>query len=37
MIWNGTDQFGKSVGSGVYIYRITSENRALIGKMMMLK
>ncbi|MAE42516.1 hypothetical protein CMO93_01985, partial [Candidatus Woesearchaeota archaeon] len=22
MLWNGTDQFGKSVGSGIYIYRI---------------
>jgi len=37
MVWNGTDQFGKSVGSGVYIYRIVSGNRALTGKMMMLK
>ena len=37
MVWNGTDRFGKSVGSGVYIYRIVSGNRALTGKMMMLK
>jgi len=37
MIWNGTDQFGKSVGSGIYIYRITSGKRALTGKMMLLK
>ena len=37
MVWNGTDQFGKSVGSGVYIYRIVSGNRALTGKMMLLK
>ncbi len=37
MVWNGTDQFGQSVGSGIYIYRITSGKRALTGKMMLLK
>ena len=35
--WNGLDSRGTQVASGVYIYRIEAQNRALTGKMMLLK
>ncbi|MFQ6677399.1 MAG: FlgD immunoglobulin-like domain containing protein [Fidelibacterota bacterium] len=35
--WNGTDSQGIQVASGVYIYRVEAQNRALTGKMMFLK
>ncbi|MCF7884633.1 MAG: T9SS type A sorting domain-containing protein [Candidatus Cloacimonetes bacterium] len=38
IIWDGTNQFNKKVGSGVYYYQIISnENRLGSGKMLMLK
>ena len=35
--WQGRDQVGRSVPSGVYIYRITANRRVLTGKMLLLK
>ncbi len=35
--WNGLDSRGTQVASGVYIYRIEAQDRALTGKMMLLK
>jgi hypothetical protein len=35
--WNGMDSHGTQVASGVYIYRVEAQDRALTGKMMLLK
>ena len=35
--WNGVDNVGVAVASGVYIYRVEANNQALTGKMMLLK
>ncbi|MCB2230190.1 T9SS type A sorting domain-containing protein [bacterium] len=35
--WNGTDQAGGSVSSGIYLYRLETESAALSRKMMLLK
>lgn len=35
--WNGKDNLGKSVGSGVYFYKLQSDNKQLIRKMLLLK
>ncbi|MAD51155.1 MAG: hypothetical protein CMF79_01090 [Candidatus Marinimicrobia bacterium] len=35
--WNGNDSHGAQVASGVYIYRVEAQDRALTGKMMLLK
>jgi hypothetical protein len=35
--WNGTDNAGVAVASGVYIYRVEANNQALTSKMMLLK
>ncbi len=35
--WNGTDENDKSVGSGVYFYKVKTEKSSLINKMIMLK
>lgn len=35
--WNGKDDNGKSVSSGVYFYRLTSDGKSLTNKMLMLK
>ncbi len=35
--WNGTDENNKSVGSGVYFYKVKTEKSSLINKMIMLK
>ncbi|MBT4383346.1 MAG: T9SS type A sorting domain-containing protein [Candidatus Marinimicrobia bacterium] len=35
--WNAKDQSGIQVPSGMYLYRITSNNRAKAGKMLLLK
>jgi hypothetical protein len=35
--WNGMDNAGHSVASGVYLYRVEVGTRALTGKMMFLK
>ncbi|MBK7866545.1 MAG: T9SS type A sorting domain-containing protein [Ignavibacteriales bacterium] len=36
-IWSGITTSGKQVPSGVYIYRITSGEKVLSGKMVLLK
>lgn len=36
-IWNGTDNNGKQVSSGVYIYRMHAHNQTLTNKMLLLK
>lgn len=35
--WDGTDQLGRSVASGLYIYRLTSGDRQLFRRMVLLK
>ncbi len=35
--WNGTDDKGKTVASGLYVYRLSSENRVKTRKMMLLQ
>lgn len=36
-IWNGKDSQGKPVASGIYFYRINTEKRTIINKMILLK
>ncbi len=35
--WNGTDESGKNVSGGVYLYRLQTEDQALTRKMILLK
>jgi len=35
--WNGTDDFGQVVSSGVYVYRLTTANRSESRKMLLLQ
>ena len=35
--WNGEDQSGTGLPSGVYFYRLESKGRNILGKMMLLK
>ena len=37
VVWNGDDQLGRSVGSGVYFYQVKSGNAFLNGKMILQK
>ena len=37
VIWNGTDDYGNAVGSGMYFYRMTTEDYSAVKRMMMLK
>jgi len=37
VLWNGTDKFGRPVGSGVYIYRIKAGDFTSSKKMLLLK
>jgi hypothetical protein len=36
-VWNGRDENGREVQSGVYFYRLTSDNFSMTRKMMLLK
>lgn len=37
VVWNGLDNLGKPVSSGLYLYRLKSETASMTKKMMMLK
>ena len=37
IVWNGKDRFGRTVGTGVYFYRISSEGFIKTRKMILLK
>ena len=37
VVWNGRNDFGGTVASGIYIYRLTADNLVLTEKMMFLK
>jgi len=37
VVWNGRDAAGRAVSSGVYMYRLESENTRLNGKMVLMK
>jgi flagellar hook assembly protein FlgD len=37
IIWNGTNERGERVSSGVYFYRLTAGDRSLNRKMLLLK
>jgi len=37
VIWNGDDATGRSVGSGVYFYRMTTEGYSSVQKMLLMK
>jgi hypothetical protein len=37
VVWNGTDDAGRGVGSGVYFYRLEHGGEGLTGKMVLLK
>jgi hypothetical protein len=36
-IWNGKDGFGNQVGTGIYFYRLRTENVAIVKKMVLIK
>lgn len=37
VIWNGRDNAGKQVSSGIYLYKLTTGNRTAVKKMLLLK
>ncbi|NOX90465.1 MAG: T9SS type A sorting domain-containing protein [Calditrichaeota bacterium] len=37
VVWNGTDESGKKVGSGLYFYKMTTQNFSRIHKMILMK
>jgi hypothetical protein len=37
LVWNGTDQENKSVGSGLYFYRVQKEHQSITNKMILMK
>ncbi|MCD4818587.1 MAG: T9SS type A sorting domain-containing protein [Candidatus Cloacimonetes bacterium] len=37
IIWNGTDDNGSNVSSGIYLYKLKTENYSAIKKMLMIK
>ncbi|MDD3051820.1 MAG: T9SS type A sorting domain-containing protein, partial [Candidatus Cloacimonetes bacterium] len=37
VLWNGTDDNGKTVTSGVYLYKIKTNNQTFVNKMLLLK
>ncbi len=37
IVWNGLNDDNKNVSSGIYLYKISSENKALYGKMILQK
>jgi len=37
IMWNGTDQMGRAVSSGVYVYRLTSDNGTISKRMVLVR
>ncbi len=37
VVWNGTDESGKKVSSGIYFYKLTAGNQTQLKKMVMVK
>jgi len=37
VIWNGTDKYGRAVSSGIYHYRLTTKDKSITKKMLLLK
>ncbi|HHZ15850.1 MAG TPA: hypothetical protein GX398_07075, partial [Candidatus Cloacimonetes bacterium] len=37
VVWDGTDELGRSVSSGLYMYRLSAPDFVKTRKMMMLK
>ena len=37
IVWDGTDRSGRSVSSGVYLYRMQAADKTFTKKMLMLK
>jgi len=37
VVWNGTDDFGRSMGSGIYLYRIEAGENVATRRMLLLK
>jgi len=35
--WNANNTYGQKVPSGLYLYKVTSDNRILTGKMLLMK
>ena len=35
--WNANNAYGQKVPSGLYLYKVTSDNRILTGKMLLMK
>ena len=35
--WNGSDNFGNAMGAGVYVYRMSTDNKFFIKKMILMK
>ena len=37
IIWNGKDDYGESMASGIYIYKLETSNQVLSKKMILMK
>jgi flagellar hook assembly protein FlgD len=37
VIWNGNDDFGERVSSGIYFYKIKNSSREIVKKMVLIK
>jgi flagellar hook assembly protein FlgD len=37
VVWNGDDDFGKKVGSGLYFYKLKTKEGSKIRKMILIK
>ena len=35
--WNGTNDLGNTVGSGIYLYQLKTEEKTLVRKMILMK